>query len=59
VVRAFDIIDQWMELIRNAKKVVPSNFDHYCLMEGIFKVLQEDSYMAVAKAIWFVHRNFY
>lgn len=60
VFRAFDLIDNWICIVKKQKKIIPTNFDHYGLIKGIFMVLQEDeSFLSVAKAIWFVYRNFY
>jgi hypothetical protein len=38
VFKSFEYIDKWFESLRKRKKLIPSNFDHYSLMRGIFMV---------------------
>ena len=58
VFKSFELIDIWFSCLKTSLKQVPSNFDFYGLMKGIFIVLESDDAISVAKAIWIVYRNF-
>lgn len=59
VLKAFDLIDSWFQGQKDNKKKIPSDFDHHGLMKGVFMVLSDDNSLSVAKAIWFMYKNFF
>lgn len=59
IFKSFDLIDSWMDCLKQRKKMIPLNFDHYGLMKGVSMVLEKDDSISVAKAIWFVYKNFF
>jgi Protein of unknown function (DUF1765) len=58
VFRAYELINGWFSTLKSNGASLPSTFDYFFFMKGMFTVLDRDHALSIAKVLCLTYNNF-